>query len=372
VPEKIDVELAEKVMEEAVQASRDPATVRSLDFVAWSKRVREFSELCLEKGLKSYIPVLGNALLAKATNPRVDVFSLKARDKSQGAYDARRTAENVLVPASHKHRFSLGTTGAQPLNNQPFFRSIRIDTDLPVRPDAAELRDALLKLLHEIQQLRSEEAVRGLAAFVAVRREYVTKYSITEGKLAIGSGNQLAFAIDAFVSTQSDGGGRAQAAAGGLMDALFAVERVRVGKRNEPDRKMPGDVGIREAADPESPFVRILEVRDKNVPPYGALSFISKVADAGVGRAVLVAMAATQEELSVADLQTRARQAGIDLEVFTDWLALVRSAIFAADVREVAFVESAVAAIRARIIELELPIEAVAEWDSATMRVAVD
>jgi SacI restriction endonuclease len=367
--EKIDLELSEAVIDEAAQASIDTTVAQHPEFIAWSRRVREFSELCRLKKLKSYIPVLGNALLAKGSNPRIDVFSLKAKDKSQGAYDARRTAEKVLVPASYIYKFSLGTTGAQPLNNQPFFRSFRIDRDLPVRGDAADVRDALLSLLHEIQQYRRDEAVRGLAAFIAVRREFMPRYALTQGTLTIGSGRQLSTIVKAFVGPKSDGGGRAQAVAGGLMDALYTVERVRVGKKNEPDRKMPGDVGIRATTDSASPFTRILEVRDKNVPAHAVMSFVAKVAAAGIGRAILVAVDAHQEVLDVAELQTQAQRTGTDLEIYTDWQTLIRAVTFASEAREVAFVESAVSAIRARIIMLELPVETITEWDSVTLRV---
>jgi hypothetical protein len=156
------------------------------------------------------------------------------------------------------------------------------------------------------------------------------------------------------------------------MDALFTSDRVRVGKKNEPDRKMPGDVGVRATATPDSPFVRILEVRDKNVPEHAVQSFISKVAAADVRRAVLVCVAATQEQLSIPDLQAHAHRRGVDLEIFTDWSTLIRTVVFASERTEIVTVESAVAAIRSRLIELELPADTVTAWDAATSADAVE
>lgn len=268
-----------------------------------------------------HIAVLGNALLAKASNPRIDAYSLKAGDESGGAYHARRSAERVLVPASQEHRFSLGATGPQPLNNQPFFRSYRITREMRVRSHAKPVLDDLLKLLHEIQQYRCEEATRALAAFVDVPREYVPKYPARQGTLAISSGHQLATAIQNLVTEKSEGGGRAQAAAGGLLDTLFASERVRVGKRNEPDREAPGDICIRaelkegygyQVQDHEhaTDFTRAFEVRDKNVPPHAVLAFVEKVAQAGIGRAALIAVAPNQEPLDVSRLSQRVRESG--------------------------------------------------------------
>src|SRR5712672_1304987 len=98
MPEHIDLAITEAAMEEAVRASTDETVRGHAKFIDWSHQVRELSELCRHANLKSYIAVLGNAMLAKASNPRIDVYSLKAGDKAPGAYDARRPAEKVLVP----------------------------------------------------------------------------------------------------------------------------------------------------------------------------------------------------------------------------------------------------------------------------------
>ena len=164
--ERIDLAIAEAAMAEAVRASSDPAAKADPKFIEWVRQVSEFSEICARANLKSYIAALGNAMLAKASNQRVDVFSLKAGDKSTGAYDARRPAEKVLYPASTKHQFSLGTSGPQPLNNQPFFREYRITSAMTVRGHAKPVLGVLLKLLHEVQQCRQDEAIRALAAFI--------------------------------------------------------------------------------------------------------------------------------------------------------------------------------------------------------------
>jgi hypothetical protein len=369
--EQINLNTAHAVMEEAVRASNDPARLSSAEFTQWAHWILKFSELCAEKNVKTYIAVLGNALLAKASNPRVDVCSLKARDDAGGAYDARRSAEKVLVPASQIHRFSLGVTGPQPLNNQPFFRVYRITRELPVKPHLKPVLDELLRLLHEIQQYRTEEAVRALAAFVDVRREYVAKYTVQRGSLGISSGAQLAEAIGALVSQESEGGSRAQASVGGLLDALYSVQRVRVGKRNEPDRQLPGDVCIRATSDSTSPYIRVFEVRDKNVPPHAVLAFIAKVASSGIGRAALVAIAGDQGALDTTQLEDRARQDGVDLQIFAKWTALVDAVMFAADLRELPLVESAVVAIRQRLIALEVSQQAVQQWDHLTLRGAL-
>ena len=69
---------------------------------------------------RTYTPMLATALLARATDDRVDALSLKV-ESGDAAYSARTLCHNVLVPASVTHGFSLRTTGREPLNNQPFF-----------------------------------------------------------------------------------------------------------------------------------------------------------------------------------------------------------------------------------------------------------
>lgn len=365
--ETVELEAAWAVIADAIKASNDPAIKTDNDFVLWLKHAREFSELCAKKNLKSYIAVLGNAMLAKASNKRVDVFSLKAGDQSPGAYDARKPAENVLVPASQTHRFSLGATGPQPLNNQPFFRSYRIDTSMKVRGNAKPVLGQLINLLHEVSLCSRADAVLALAAFIVVRRDYVPTYSATTGSLAVGTADELASALQSFVDERSDGGARAQAATGGLFDAWFSADSVRVGKKNEPDRKVPGDVAIQ--GEPGGSYTRVFEVRDKAVPMHAALAFIAKVAGSSIARAGIVAVASDQKPLDQVELGTRAREAGIDLIVFTGWIDLVRAVVFAADTRELATVESAVARVRVRLTELEVPEETVFRWDALTLRV---
>jgi hypothetical protein len=130
---------------------------------------------------------------------------------------------------------------------------------------------------------------------------------------------------------------------------------------------MPGDVGVRDNND-GSDFVRVIEVRDKNVPLHAALAFAIKVADASVSRAVLVAIAADQEVLNAAELRQRAREMGVDFELFTNWAEIVRAIFFASEQKEYPMLEVAIPAIRNRLIQLELSTEAIAQWDELTIR----
>src|SRR5262245_27759407 len=83
---------------------------------AWLERAKKVGEF----PSRTFIAKLGTALLAKATEPRVDPFALKVRDLPT-AYSARSLCKDVLVPCAVDAGIHIGTTGREPLNNQPFF-----------------------------------------------------------------------------------------------------------------------------------------------------------------------------------------------------------------------------------------------------------
>src|SRR4051794_7567181 len=82
--------LAEQVLLEEAAA----ADTKSID-PKWKARFIEFSQMCVDEA-KTHIAFLGTALLAKSTDVRADVFSVKARrgkDTPPGAYSARGIVE---------------------------------------------------------------------------------------------------------------------------------------------------------------------------------------------------------------------------------------------------------------------------------------
>ena len=180
----------------------------------------------------------------------------------------------------------------------------------------------------------------------------------------------LAKVIEEFVRERSDSGRRAQAAVGGLLDAAYGPERVRVGSIHEPERKVPGDVAV-ECLDLTlggSAYDRVLEVRDKPVPPHAVLMMVEKVAESKVPKAILVAIARNQVQLDVVDLRTQAADRGVWLTVYTRRSELVRTILLGAEGTEGELIDSAVGSIRGRLIGLEAPGDSVESWDARTVR----
>lgn len=63
---------------------------------------------------KTFTPVVGTALLAKATDDAVDALSLR-EDESHKGYSARSVAKEVFVPCCVRAGIDIRNRGAEPL-----------------------------------------------------------------------------------------------------------------------------------------------------------------------------------------------------------------------------------------------------------------
>ena len=109
-------------------------------------------------------------MLAKAPRLDVDLLAIKpSKDRGNpGAYSARNLYHQVLVPLAVDLGVSLGVTGREPLNNQPYFRIAKLGDDTPVRQSGRAAFDHMRNLVDELQGLRAKEEARAaLAAFIA-------------------------------------------------------------------------------------------------------------------------------------------------------------------------------------------------------------
>ena len=92
---------------------------------------------------KTYKYILVTALLSKATDGRIDILSLQSQDESEGAYNARDVAHEVIVKFERKeYPYSLGNSNEPFLNNPA--RTPRLSLENKVR---GKKNKALLKLL---------------------------------------------------------------------------------------------------------------------------------------------------------------------------------------------------------------------------------
>jgi hypothetical protein len=249
---------------------------------------------------RTFTVALGTALLARATDPRVDALALKATT-TPDAYSARTIAHNVLVPFCRKNGVGLRATGREPLNNQPFFRYDRIDQIDRIAANARPFLPVLVQTCKEINQLDARKAGLALAGFLRERINR-TKESVAASLTATAELVELIPIVEAFVRQHSDGGRVGQAVVAAVFDLAF--DNVRTGRINDPSRHFTGDVHAMTVD--EVAAILAAEARQKPVSAADVRTFANAVAADGVPRALMVALDDSQPFLDPAELAREA------------------------------------------------------------------
>ncbi|HVL47178.1 MAG TPA: restriction endonuclease, SacI family [Candidatus Thermoplasmatota archaeon] len=338
----------------------------------WKALIETLSKEC-ENSSKTHIAFAGTAVLAKATERRADVYAVKSRANTPGAYSARGLCHGVLVPNADELGIDLGRTGREPLNNQPYFQIESVsESELlkkTKRTQGSQPIKALVAILKKLDRASPDDAMMGLRAFISVRRQYRTEYRTLAEPTSTLTAEQFAASVAEFVENDSEGGRRAQAVVAGLLEAVFPPGAVQAKRVNDPDRHFPGDVGIGGAGNHKSDGAgkgsvqRVVEVRDKPVTESDLVLFAQKAARAGIRSAMVVAVAQGQDTASVARAVARARDIGVSLVVTTDWSALTTCALFFGRAPPEATIREALRAIGKRLAEIEASLGALEQWE---------
>ena len=333
----------------------------------WIARVERLSHMCDEGAPKTHIAFLGTAMLAKTLDLRADLFAIKPKLAKENplAFSARTLCHGVLVPLAAEIGFSLGVTGREPLNNQPYFRMKRLGDDTPVRADGQAAFDAVLSWVRELQELNSQDsALRALRAFLSVRMGYQPRYSVHEGNAQI-TPSQLVATIQEYVRANSEHGKRAQAVVAGMLDVYASPSRVESGRINDPSRKYPGDVCVRSLDDPDI-WEKAFEVRDKPVVLSDVQIFGKKSIDMGVPEVAVVMVSDGQQMFDAPALATWAKKFGLGLTLFYGWPDFVEQVLFWSEMPKFAAAGHAVGFIHDRLVAVEASPASVALWSQLT------
>lgn len=292
-------------------------------------------------------PLLGTALLAKATNK--DINALALQTAVHRGYSARGVAKGVLVPMCVEHQIDLRTTGAEPLNNQPFFSKTQVIKDLipESKPTARSELEFLIQCLEAADYLEGESALYALAAFLRVRIEDGNKATVLTLAGSILTLPILSGLTRDFINKNREGGRRGQALVAACLD-LVHPGMVRADAINDPSRKIPGDVAIEIPEESNSgdlliPFpekhestkesknttvVLSAEAKQKVVTQSEILQFAERLAAAGIGKGLYVAVDPNQADLEVEELTQKTQDRnGVTLRVITDPERLLEEAI---------------------------------------------
>lgn len=290
-------------------------------------------------------PMLGTALLAKATNKEVTALALQTN--VHRGYSARGVAKNILVPLCVEHEIDLRTTGAEPLNNQPFFaKQMVVKTLIPEsRPVARAELEYLIECLQAADYLDEENAVRALAAFLRVRIEdgnQATVLQLDKNSLTLPDLCKIAAE---FINVNREGGRRGQALVAACLD-LVHPGMVYADSINDPSRNIPGDVSVKipkvdhkaaqnglfeaSALVDATDFTVILsaEAKQKPVSQSEVLQFVERLAVAGIGKGIYAAIEPNQDYLEPDKLAEMAQKRnGVLLEVVSDPAELITTAM---------------------------------------------
>ncbi len=348
MPIRLDYTAARRRFAEALESARSgrelPAT--------WLERARKVGQ----SPNRTFIAMLGTALLAKATNPEVDAFSLKTR-KLPRAYSARALCKDVLMPAATTARINMGATGREPLNNQPFFRDDRVGPDMAVHARTRPHLDYLCDCLRAVERLDAARALEALGAFLRVREQEGARPPAPRlGPRVLGVPSLVAGA-DRFVTRNPEGGRRGQALVAGCLSLVFAdVETSRV---NDPSRHWPGDVAVWEDAE----VSLVAEVKQRPATGTEILQLVERCAAVGIKRAMVATLHPEQPALPVDDLRREAWQRhGVHLSIFERADDVISNALTWTAVPLDEALTSLPQLIAQRLEELEVSREGMGEW----------
>ncbi|MGQ0711892.1 MAG: restriction endonuclease, SacI family [Rhodoferax sp.] len=315
-------------------------------------------------GSATHLAFLVTAMLAKSVDGAADLYAIKPThaDGNQNAFSARTLCHGVVVPLAAELDVNIGVNGREPLNNQPYFRMVRLGDGTPVAKRSQAAFDFMVDLVEELQGYTPTQARVALRAFIAVRRRYQAIYATNNGALAI-TWATLARAIEQLVAENSEGGRRAQAVVAGLFDVFAGPERVESGRINDPSRHYPGDVAVRAEV---GSWSKAVEVRDKVVVESDVYVFGRTCLSKGVREAAFLLAAPSQPRLNDLAIATWAANAGIGMTLYYGWPYFVDQVLFWAEVPKSRAVEVAVVAIEARLIAVQASPASVQAWHQLT------
>ena len=162
-----------------------------------SNEIGDKISLILEGSHKTYKYILITGLLAKATNSSVDIFSLQAKDETEGAYDARSLCHKVLVPFEREYfPNSLGGSN-EPYLNKPA-RFTRLTSENAVRKGYdRQILGYVLDVFEEISN--SETAILYLIHSMSILKDIYEnleeRFVFEKAKLSENANSQYIYLI---------------------------------------------------------------------------------------------------------------------------------------------------------------------------------
>lgn len=324
----------------------------------WEQRIRELAEM---RSNKVAIAALGTALLAKATNPRIDALSLHERSGPDG-YQARTLAREVLAANADRLGYALGTKAPDPLASSPWFGPRRIDQIDKWRPKARVHADNLINWL---SSLKPEEAHDALAAFLRIRmleaEERKQQRALAFAGIATVGFDELVATLKPFVELQPEEGRRGAAA----VAAAFAAAGHEVVARIVND---PGQTDV-DVLDSDGEVAIGIEVKQRPATEKDALDLAAGAQAIGATKALLCALDPDQHRLDERRLRTRAdADHDVALEIIYSVEELLMLAIFSGPSSRHELLRDFPAHMASYLRDLDASPEAQERWNATAKR----
>lgn len=329
MPHKIDSKDAQRVLEAAWRRARASSTPTTAGERLWDPRVHLAWTWTTQLAA---VAALGTALLAKATEPKIDPMSITAASGPDG-YSARGLATR-LAGWKGTYGYELGKDGPDPLAAQPFFKQTRIDRISNWRNPTAGA-----ELVSWLTGLTQAEAEEGLVVFLRVGMEMARlKAASRAATVAVDAPVRTIEQLVEGLKILSGLGvehGRLGAAA---TAAAFEAAGYRVEARDVHD---PGQTDIDVFVGREKVPVWGVEVKQKLATANDAYDIAKGASDRGATKALLVALDPKQLSLGsnalsmVADVQI-----GVALKITNGFQEMFMHAIHSSPVARQEFLDS--------------------------------
>lgn len=269
-------------LERAVRIAEDPHEVLPVEWV-------ERTEHMAGCPSRTYVAALGVALLAKATDERIDALTVK-RKVSANAYSMRGAAA-VLAGNASLYGYHLGVTGPEPLNNQPWFHGERIDQFKIEDKEVEPFQNNLVRYLRELNGYDRPRALMALATFIRVRQKFAAQLGAAQSNLeaaGLPGFSRLVSITEEFIRANPEDGRRGQALVAAVLD--LAHDEVHLSGIHDP---RPRDVAVLRGGED----LLYVEVKQKPVDADIVDHLARGAKEAFVDKALLVALAPDQQPL---------------------------------------------------------------------------
>jgi hypothetical protein len=222
-------------------------------------------------------------LLARASNPRVDPYSLQ-----EGSGEFGYNAHGLWSSVIYKHGYgiiSLNRLKEIPFNNSPFNGKRKLDLLWPNTSEKSRKPIAeAYEMLTRVSEMTSEQATTALLSFlVAAPEPPVSVSAFVFGdeddlsKVTITL-HEFCDEVRSFMLINSDGGRRAQAFVAACIDVVKPGQTHTPASVNDPSRSSPGDVKTFTESNGKKiygPF--FVEVKDKIVRRENVVGYLASV-----------------------------------------------------------------------------------------------